>query len=131
MENGRSDTSQDGDKQNLSQSRNLQGRQEMTGDRQFDENEPVSQDGINLEEQADITEGENDDQQLRDYVLARDRVRRQTRPPSRYAHAEVIAFALNIGDSLELEEPLTYKEACSSKNMSSWMKAMREEMNSL
>ena len=64
-------------------------------------------------------------------MLARDRVKRQTRPLSRYAHAEVIAFALNIGDSLELEEPLTYKEACSSKNRSSWMKAMREEMNSL
>ena len=88
----------------------------MTDNRQVDGDESVFQEDSNLEEQAKVDDNEGDEQQLRDYVLARDRVRRQTRPPSRYAHPDVIAFALNIGDSLELEEPLTYKEACNNKN---------------
>ena len=33
--------------------------------------------------------------ELDDYVLSRDRVRREIKPPARYAHADVIAYALN------------------------------------
>ena len=50
-----------------------------------------------------------EDHDLRDYELSRDRVRREVRPPTRYAHANIIAYALNIGDSIELDEPISYK----------------------
>ena len=64
-------------------------------------------------------------------MLARDRVRREIRPPPKYAHADVIAYTLNIGDSIELDEPVSFEEACNSKNKADWFKAMQEEMDSL
>ena len=45
-------------------------------------------------------------------MLTRDKIRREIRPPSKYAHADIIAYALNIGDSIELNKPTTYNEAC-------------------
>jgi len=68
---------------------------------------------------------------LSDYLLSRDRIRREIKPPGRYAHADFIAYALNIGDSIELEEPVSYQDVCSSKDRIHWLKAMREEMDSL
>ncbi|XP_052185243.1 uncharacterized protein LOC127796879 [Diospyros lotus] len=69
--------------------------------------------------------------ELDDYVLSRDKVRREIKPPTRYAHADIIAYALNIGDSIEHEEPVSYQEACSSNYKTNWLKAIKEEMESL
>lgn len=71
------------------------------------------------------------DQHLDNYVLSRDRARRQIRPPSRFANADLIAFALNVADVLELEEPTSYSEAKRSKDWPKWKRAMEEEFQSL
>ena len=59
-------------------------------------------------------------------MLARDKVRREIRPSFKYAHADIIAYALNIGDTIELEEPVTFAEATRSKDKANWFKAMQE-----
>ena len=64
-------------------------------------------------------------------MLARDRVRREIRPPSKYAHTDIIAYALNIGDTIELDEPVTFTEVSKSKDKANWLKAIKEEMDSL
>ncbi|KAH9782075.1 Integrase catalytic domain-containing protein [Citrus sinensis] len=46
-----------------------------------------------------------------DQDLARDRARRETKPPSRYAYAGMIAYALNSAENIAIEEPASYREA--------------------
>lgn len=70
-------------------------------------------------------------QQLDGYILSRDRMKRQIRPPPRFANVDFIAFALNIADMLELEETCNYIEARMSKAWPQWKKAMDEELESL
>lgn len=70
-------------------------------------------------------------QDLSDYLLSRDRVRREVRPHAKYAQADLVAYALNVGDSIELEEPVSLTNACSSKDKTSRFRAMQEEMDSL
>ena len=38
---------------------------------------------------------------------------------------------INIGDSIEYNEPNSYQEACSSKYKTNWLKAMKEVMETL
>ena len=57
-----------------------------------------------------------DNSDLCDYLLSKDRIRREIKPPERYAHADCIAYALNIGDSIELEEPVSYQDVCVSND---------------
>ncbi|KAH9686485.1 Integrase catalytic domain-containing protein [Citrus sinensis] len=49
--------------------------------------------------------------ELQDYQLARDRARKETKPPSRYVYAGMIAYALNNAEEIAIEEPASYKEA--------------------
>ena len=50
-----------------------------------------------IELEADQEEQESiAHEELSDYQLARDRSRRQVRPPTRYAEVEIVSFALNI-----------------------------------
>ncbi|CAH9139773.1 unnamed protein product [Cuscuta epithymum] len=77
---------------------------------------------------------ENDD--LHDYQLARDRDRRVIRKPERYRDCNLIncdisEFAFNIFESLECNEPRTFKEALKSKYSKEWISAMNSEMESL
>ena len=69
--------------------------------------------------------------ELSGYQLVRDRKRREIKTPIRFAHANLIAYAFSIGESLDQEEPATFKEACKSKEKDSWIGAMKEEMASL
>ena len=62
-----------------------------------------------------------------DYQLARDRTRREIRSPARFAHADLIAYAFNIGSNIDLDEPTTYQEACQSKERDLWLTAMKED----
>ena len=42
----------------------------------------------------------NDEDNLRDYQLTRDRTRRQIRVPTRYSHVEIVSFALSVVEEL-------------------------------
>ena len=68
---------------------------------------------------------------LETYVLARDRQRRNIKPPSRFDDSDVAAYALVMFELIEEEEPLTYGEAIRSKNKRKWITASDEEMDSL
>uniref|UniRef100_A0A803QBY2 Retrovirus-related Pol polyprotein from transposon TNT 1-94 n=1 Tax=Cannabis sativa TaxID=3483 RepID=A0A803QBY2_CANSA len=81
---------------------------------------------INAE--TDTNEGVID---LSTYQLARDRVRRETRPPSKFGYADFIAYALLTVEELESSEPTTYLEATTGRNKVKWLKAIDEEMTSL
>ena len=64
--------------------------------------------------------------------MARDREKRTIKPPKRYGHADLIAYALIVGNEIEdRDEPQSYDEAISSKDNSKWIEAMEEEMGSL
>lgn len=93
-----------------------------------------------------LAEGENEDtqseeseneaqpasqQDLSDYMLARDRVRREIHPPSRYRHAELLCFALAIAEKVEYSEPKNYEEEIASAEREFWIQAMKEELESL
>ena len=84
-------------------------------------------DALNLLD-SDLVSSNQED--LSDYQLTRDRVIRDVKPPFRYAHADVIAYALNIENTIEFDEPLTFTDACRSKDKSQWFQAMQEEMDS-
>lgn len=66
---------------------------------------------------------------LEDYHLARDRTRREIRPPVRYSEPDFIT-ALNIQFFWE-SEPTSYEEAVEEKNANMWLEAMKNEMLSL
>lgn len=69
---------------------------------------------------------------LDNYLLARDRVRRTgTRLPARYADSEMLFFALHVAEQLEHSEPATYSEAVNGPEKEKWIKAMKEEFDSL
>ena len=89
---------------------------------------PENAPGIDLPEQEGESEG---DDNLRNYQLVRDRKKRESKPPKRYAYADLIAFALSAAQGIEEDEPKTYTEAVSSKDSKKWIAAMNEEMRSL
>ncbi|XP_073133855.1 uncharacterized protein [Henckelia pumila] len=62
----------------------------------------------NIEEYSDDL---RQDQHLNDYMLARDMVGREIKLPSRFASFDFTAFALNVDELMDLEEPTTYEEA--------------------
>ena len=55
---------------------------------------------------------------LSDYQLARDRRRREIKTPIRFAQADLIASAFNIGD--QLDELTSFQDACQSKDRESF-----------
>lgn len=63
--------------------------------------------------------------------MARDRVRRVGKLPSRFSDSEMVFYILVVAEEIELKEPLTYKEAMESNDKDKWLQAMREEMDSL
>ncbi|KAH9668177.1 hypothetical protein KPL70_021322 [Citrus sinensis] len=89
---------------------------------------PENSPGIDFPEQQGELEG---DDNLRNYQLVRDRKKRESKPPKRYAYADLIAFALSTEQGVEEDEPKTYTEAVSSKDSKKWVAAMDEEMRSL
>ena len=87
-----------------------------------------------VESEIEIEENEGSTESvpnLNDYILSRDMIRSEIKPPTRYTHIDVIAYTLNIGDSIEHDEPVSYQDAYSSKDKANWLKAMKEEMESL
>ncbi|KAH9801638.1 hypothetical protein KPL71_001098 [Citrus sinensis] len=84
-----------------------------------------------LQERSEVDDLRTPVTELQDYQLARDRARRETKPPSRYAYAGMIAYALNSAEEIAIEEPASYREAVKGSDSSNWIKAMEEEMDSL
>lgn len=68
---------------------------------------------------------------LQNYKLARDRKRREIKPPSRYSNPDLVNYALQVEFQNTESEPLTYTEAINSSNGKKWEAAMKEEMDSL
>ena len=68
---------------------------------------------------------------LTNYMLAKDREKKQAKPTQRCGFAELIAFALNLAKDIEQYEPLTYVGAMKSSQKREWMQAMVEEIQSL
>ena len=54
--------------------------------------------------------------ELDDYLLARDRTRRETKAPERFVYADFTKFALAAASEIDNSEPSTYLEATSCKD---------------
>ena len=68
---------------------------------------------------------------MNSYNLVRDRQKRVIKPPQRYGHAELTAFALTVAEEIVELDPRSYQEAMGSKEADKWLLAMQEEMESL
>ena len=64
---------------------------------------------------------------LSDYVLARDRGKRQLKKPAMFESGDFIVYALVCAQDMEIQEPRTVAEAMRSKYWKEWKKAMEEE----
>lgn len=92
----------------------------------------MQQQGPMAETSSEVQDSDNEeDGNLAHYNVARDRQRRQIRPPAGYAQADVTSFALNIAEVIHEIEPRSYKEVLKSNQKQKWIKAMNEEMDSL
>ena len=82
-------------------------------------------------ESVDAGLRENDETQQhqhppQDYQIGRDRPRRtNVKPPSRFNDYEMMFYALHVAEQIELAEPSSYTEK------EQWIKAMRDEIDSL
>ncbi|KAG8491178.1 hypothetical protein CXB51_014420 [Gossypium anomalum] len=78
------------------------------------------------------TKIENRVTSLPQYSIAKNRTRREIKPPKKYAEADLVAYALNVAEDIDVnQEPSNYSEAISCEDSEKWMFAMREEMESL
>ncbi|TXG67707.1 hypothetical protein EZV62_008982 [Acer yangbiense] len=67
---------------------------------------------------------------LEDYNLTRDRVRREVRAPNRFGYADIVAYALQVAGEVN-DEPRSYQDAVTRSDSLLWKKAMSEEFESL
>ncbi|KAG8491868.1 hypothetical protein CXB51_015214 [Gossypium anomalum] len=79
-----------------------------------------------------ITKIENRVTSSPQYSIAKNRTRREIKPPKKYAEADLVAYALNVAEDIDAnQEPSNYSEAVSCEDSEKWMFAMQEEMESL
>ncbi|CAM8998933.1 unnamed protein product [Rhodiola kirilowii] len=75
------------------------------------------------------------DNDLSNYVLARDRAPRIRFPPKRYANvaefANIAEYAINVAEKVKFVVPETYDEAMKSKDSDKWKLAMSEKIESM
>ncbi|KAK3034900.1 hypothetical protein RJ639_033263 [Escallonia herrerae] len=64
---------------------------------------------INEDDGSHSTE-QNEEPQEQQYNIARNRLRREIRPPKKYGYADMVAYALSVAESIEVEKPVTYKK---------------------
>lgn len=81
------------------------------------------------------SEGEptEEEENLENYQLSRDRARRDIKKPGRFTEEEkeVVAFALVVGEELDSVEPRDYMKALKSRDWVKWNGGMDEEMGTL
>lgn len=58
----------------------------------------------------------NQQEELQNYQLVRDRSRKQLRLPNGYGFLDLISYALTMAREIRDEEPNSYKEAIRDKN---------------
>lgn len=69
---------------------------------------------------------------LPQYFIAKDRPKRDYRPPKRYGGADLVAYVLNKFESIDSNKELsTYSVTISYDNSSRWIIIIQEEMESL
>ena len=78
-------------------------------------------------EQPDTTQSED----VQQPTNLNQRPRRSTRPPSWFSDYDMSFFALCVAEVLLYAEPSTYEEAIRCRENQKWIKAMREEIDSL
>ncbi|KAE8680998.1 hypothetical protein F3Y22_tig00111356pilonHSYRG00195 [Hibiscus syriacus] len=79
-------------------------------------------------ETSQQTSGGSSTDDLQDYSLARDRVRRMNiKPPNRLGFEDLVSFALTVSS----DDPVTFHDTVTSQKNDKWMAAMIEEMESL
>ena len=81
-----------------------------------------------------LEEGEKsfqEEEDLSNYSLARDRQQRAIIPLSKYSEADSVSFVLNVMNHLNGDEPKTFDEAISYPNARHWINAMNDEMESI
>ncbi|KAG8482828.1 hypothetical protein CXB51_024043 [Gossypium anomalum] len=79
-----------------------------------------------------ITKIENRVASSPQYSIAKNRTRREIKPPKKYAEADLVTYALNVAEDIDAnQEPSNYSEAVSCEDSEKWMFAMQEEMESL
>ncbi|KAG8472328.1 hypothetical protein CXB51_035360 [Gossypium anomalum] len=97
------------------------------------ENQKQMEHQINTESTPQaITKIENRVASSPQYSIAKNRTRREIKPPKKYAEANLVAYALNVAEDIDAnQEPSNYSEAVSCEDSEKWMFAMQEEMESL
>ncbi|KAG8493558.1 hypothetical protein CXB51_011740 [Gossypium anomalum] len=79
-----------------------------------------------------ITKIENRVTSSPQYSIAKNRTRREIKPPKKYAEADLVTYTLNVAEDIDAnQEPSNYSEAVSCEDSEKWMFAMQEEMESL
>lgn len=68
---------------------------------------------------------------MSNYSLTRERAKITIKLVQMYGHADLISYALYVGEKVELSEPRNYKEVLRSKDRDKWMIAIKEELASL
>ena len=58
-------------------------------------------------------------------------MRRQIKPPQRYAYVDLVTYALSVAENIENEEPQTYHEVITSRESTQWIITMKEEIEPL
>lgn len=87
--------------------------------------------GVTPQEAENVSTEEPVTEDLSNYQLARDRVRREIVKPAKFTEDSEVAFALSVSEEIECEEPRSYEEAMRSKDSEKWNAGMDDEMNSL
>ncbi|KAG8492957.1 hypothetical protein CXB51_012663 [Gossypium anomalum] len=97
------------------------------------ENQKQVEHQINTESTPQVsTKIENRVASLPQYSIAKNRTKREIKPPKKYAEADLVAYALNVAEDIDAnQEPSNYSEAISCEDSEKWMFAMQEEMESL
>ncbi|KAG8472744.1 hypothetical protein CXB51_034629 [Gossypium anomalum] len=97
------------------------------------ENRKVVEHQINTESTPQVsTKIENRVASSPQYSIAKNRTKREIKPPKKYAEADLVAYALNVAEDIDAnQEPSNYSEAISCEDSEKWMFAMQEEMESL
>ncbi|KAG8500185.1 hypothetical protein CXB51_004397 [Gossypium anomalum] len=71
------------------------------------------------------TKIENRVASLPQYSIAKNRTRREIKPPKKYAEADLVAYALNVAEDIDAnQEPFNYSEAISCEDSEKWMFAI-------
>ncbi|KAK3008413.1 hypothetical protein RJ639_014494 [Escallonia herrerae] len=74
---------------------------------------------------------ENEESDKQQYSIARNRSRKEIRPPQKYVYASMVAYAPSVAEGIEVGDPVTYKKKAKSMELALWTVVMSEEMESL